>query len=133
MYTEDGTLFYNAKGVAAVRAFDGNHLRFIRCKGMRADSTLELTFATIIIVDVFMGGTTTRADGVFRNIIFGTFPDNRFYSFVVAFMEVFDEFLIVELFAFDNYWGFVYFEFLVLRRVGVVESPLLERYVFADK
>ena len=48
-------------------------------------------------------------------------------------MEVFDEFLVVELFAFDDYWRLVYFEFLVLRRVGVVESSLLERYVFADK
>ena len=80
-----------------------------------------------------MSGTTTRADSVFRNITFGTFPDNRFYSFVVAFIKVFGEFFVIELFAFNDYGRLVYFEFLILRRVGVIESPLFERYIFVDK
>lgn len=80
-----------------------------------------------------MGGTTTRTDCVFWNVTFGTFSDNRFYSFIVAFIKVFDEFFVIELFAFDDYRRLVYFEFLVLRRVGVIESPLLEWNIFADK
>ena len=80
-----------------------------------------------------MSGTTTRTDGICRDITFGVFTNDGFYQLVVAFVEVFDEFLVIELFSFDDYRRFIHFEFLVLRRVGVVESSLLERYVFADK
>ena len=131
---KNGTFFYNREDMTTMRAFDGNHLRLIRCKGMGADSTLELTFATIVIIDIFMSGATTRTDGICRNVTIGILANgNRLNQFIVAFVEVFDEFLIVELFALDDYWGLVYFKFLVLRRVGVIESPLFERYIFADK
>ena len=131
---KNGTFFYNREDMTTMRAFDGNHLRLIRCKGMGADSTLELTFATIVIIDLFMRGATTRTDGICRNVTIGILANgNRLNQFIVAFVEVFDEFLIVELFALDDFWGLVYFKFLVLRRVGVIESPLFERYIFADK
>ena len=74
---------------------------------MGADSTLELTFATIVIIDIFMSGTTTRTDGICRDITFGVFTNDGFYQLVVAFVDLFDEFLVIELFTIADYRRFI--------------------------
>ena len=122
--------------MTAVRAFEYN--RFVMLLAGNeyagADRTLELALATIVIVEIFVGGTTKRTDCFDRNITFRVLPDSDWFNeFTISFVEVLDKFFVIILFLFDYDWWLVYFEFLILRRVGVIESPLLEGYIFADK
>ena len=122
--------------MTTVRAFEDNRsvMLFTSNEDARADRTLELTFSTVVIVEVLMSGTTARTYCFDRNVTFGVFTDgDGFDEFTVSFVEVLDEFLVIVLFLFDDDWWLVYFEFLVLRRVGVIESPLFEWNIFADK
>lgn len=47
-----------------------------------------------------------------------------FNRFTLLFVEVLDKFLAIVLFLFNDDWWLVYFEFLILRGVGVIEGPL---------
>ena len=133
---EDGTFFNDNQSMATVRTFEDNGfvVVFAGNEDARADGTLELTFSPIVVIEVFMSGTTARAYCSDRNVSFGVLTESdRFNELTITFMEVLDEFFIIVLFLFDDDWWLVYFKFLILRRVGVIEGPLLERYIFADK
>ena len=70
---------------------------------------------------------------VFGNVTFLA-SDNRLQGFVVAELVVSQKIILVPvLLVADDFWEFIGFEFLVFRGVGIIESPLLERNVFADK
>ena len=105
MYAENGTFFGDSQGMATMRAFEDNRLvvLFTGNEGTGADRALELSFAAIIVVEVFMGGATTGTYVFDRNISFGVFADgDGFDKFAVAFMEIPDEFLVIILFLFDD-------------------------------
>ena len=136
MYAKDRAFFDYDQGVPTVRAFKDYRfvVLFAGNEDTRADGTLELTFAAIVVVEVFMSGTATRTDCFDGYVTFGVLTDGDWLNeFTISLVEVFNEFLVIVLFLFDDDWRLVYFEFLILRRVGVIESPLLERYIFADK
>ena len=82
---------------------------------------------------VGLWGVTCRALTAFWNITFFTAGD--WLDFLVIFvLKVGDKDLPVPLILAEaNTWKFVRFEFLVLRRVGIIKRPLLKWYVFADK
>ena len=70
---------------------------------------------------------------VFGNVTFLA-SDNRLQGFVVAELVVSQKIILVPvLLVADDFWECIGFEFLVLRGVGIIEGPLLERDVFADK
>jgi hypothetical protein len=75
---------------------------------------------------------TTWAGTFFRNVAFGA-PINRFNHFIVRESVVFQEPLIFNGFVADDFGKHIRFEFLVLGRMAVVKSPLLQRDIFSDK
>jgi len=122
--------------MTTVRAFEDNQsvIFFAGDEGTGADGALELSFAAVVIVEIFMSGATARAHCLYRDVTLGVLANrDGLNKFTITDMEVFNEFLIIELFRFDDDWWLVNFEFLVFRRVGIVKSPLLEWNIFADK
>ena len=101
-------------------------------ESLSADLALELTVTAIIVVDVLMRGTANRAYRIFRNGSAIT-ALNRF-EFLFVFPEVVFKEKPVVLFdeSFDDRKS-VHGEFLIFRRVGIIESPLFQRDISADK
>jgi len=104
----------------------------IRIKAFFTDFALKLAFGTIVFVEVTVGSTTARTDQILRYIAFGmTF--NWLYQVFVAILNIGNIKLIIEGNRGKNGRKLIYFEFLILRRMGIIKCPLLKRDVFADK
>jgi hypothetical protein len=91
-----------------------------------ADFAQNLTFLfTIVPHQIIHRSTTCRTGAVFWNIAFYTSKD-RLDSFVVTLLIVRNKiFPIPILFIRNDFWKLIYFEFLILWRVGIIKSPLL--------
>ena len=128
------SLFFSDEGVSAVRAdkADGGRDLFAGNESLAADFALVLPVAAVIIVDVMVRSAAERTDGIFRDRSAIT-PLDGFHRSAILPEIVFEEELPV-LFdeGFDNR-ELVDLEFLILRGVGIVKSPLLERDVSADE
>lgn len=105
---------------------------FAGAEGLTTDFTLVLTITTIIVVNVVMWSPTQRADGIFRN------------GFTITALNWFDRLAILPLIVFKkelpvlpdksfNDRKLINLKFLILWRMGVIESPLFERNISADK
>ena len=95
---------------------NGSVVQFTGMEGTGADSTLKLSITAIVIVKIFMGGTTAWTDCIGRDITFGIFTDSdRLNEFTVSCVEVVDKFFVIILFRLDNDWWLIYFKFLILR------------------
>ena len=129
-------VFLSYKGVAAVgaaqRVLPGEAV-FRRREGGVADLALNLSLAAIVAVEVRLWSVAGRAATVFGNITF--LPSrNRLDLLVVLVLKVRNEKLPVPvILAEADAWQDIRFEFLVLRGMGIIESPLFERDVSADK
>ena len=134
MYAEEFAVFLGNKGISTMRAgeSDGSCNNFTGAEGLPTDLALVLTITTIVVIDVMVRSTTQRADGILRNG-FTIATLNRFDKLAIFPLIVFQKELPV-LFnkGFDNR-KFVNLEFLVLGGMGIIESPLLQRYVSANK
>jgi hypothetical protein len=99
-----------------------------------ADFTQNLTFLFAIVPhQIIHRSITCRTGTVFRNIAFYTSKD-RLDGFVVTLFVVRNKiFPIPILFIRDDFWKLIYFEFLILWRMGIIKSPLPERNVSANK
>ena len=128
------SLFFSDEGVSAVRAdkADGGRDLFAGNESLAADFALVLPVAAVIVVDVMVGSATERTDDIIRDCSAIT-SLNGFNGFTILPEIVFEEELPV-LFdeGFDNR-ELVDLEFLILRGVGIVKSPLLERDVSANE
>ena len=127
-------LFFGDEGVPAVRAdkADGGRDLFTGNESLAADFALVLPVAAVIIVEVMVRSAAERTDGIFRDRPAITSLDG-FHGSAILPEIVFEEELPV-LFneGFDDR-EFVDPEFLILRGVGVVKSPLFERDISADE
>ena len=134
MEDEVPAFFLGGERVPAVRADKADRGRDLLAgnESLAADLALVLPVAAVIIVDVMVRSTTERTDGIFRNRPAITSLDG-FHGSAILPEIVFEEELPV-LFneGFDNR-EFVDFEFLVLRGMGIVKSPLFERDVSAEE
>ena len=101
-------------------------------EGLSADFALVLAIAAVVIIDKEMRGTAQGADDILRDGL-SVSPLDRFQRFAVAPEIVFKEELPVLFDKGSDTWEFIYFEFLIFGRVGVVKRPLLERDISADK
>ena len=99
-----------------------------------ADFTENLTFfLTIIPHEIVNWSITSRTGTMLWNVAFHA-TKNRFDCFVVALLIVVDElFPVPFLFKRDNFGKLINFKFLILRRMGIVKSPLLKRNISTDK
>jgi hypothetical protein len=124
--------------VTAMRALQNSRFGETVIFGWRkmclADFAQNLTFLFAIVPhQIIHGSITCRAGTVFRNIAFHTTKD-RLDGFVVTLLVVGNKiFPIPILFIRDDFWKLVYFEFMILWRMGIIKSPLPERNVSADK
>lgn len=136
MYAEMFPVLDRLKSMSAVRTLEVercSHFLAIH-KGLTTDLAFELSASTGIIVDVIVRGTAKRADGIFGN---GT-------NFAFLSFDWHDRFAIAEAVVFvpelpvlfdkglddrESVGG----EFLILRTMNFVMSPLLERDVSADE
>ena len=134
MEDEVFAFFLGGERVPAVRADKADRGRDLLAgnESLAADLALVLPVAAVIIVDVMVRSATERTDGIFRDRPAITSLDG-FHGSAILPEIVFEEELPV-LFneGFDNR-EFVDFEFLVLRGMGIVKSPLFERDISADE
>ena len=79
-----------------------------------------------------MRGAADRADLVFRNRAAVSAPDRLDLLAILVFV-VSDEETLVLLEERDDSWKFIYLEFLVLRRLGIIMEPLIDGYELTDK
>lgn len=129
-------LFFRNECLAAVGTAQGELLGeavFIRRKICIAYLALELSGLTVITVKIRLWSATGGAGTVFRDVAFLTSGDGFYLNMVPAF-KVRNQETPVPLMLDDLDFGkFVHFELLIFWRMGIIESPLLERYISADK
>ena len=106
---------------------------FIRRKVCIANLAFELSGLAVIAVKIRLRGTAGRAGAVLRDVTFFASGD-RFYLNIVPMFKVRNEEAPVP-FLLDNLdlWKFIDLELLILWRMGIIESPLLERDISADE
>ena len=100
----------------------------------QADLAQKLVFLlTIVPHEIVHRGITGRAGTVLRDITLYS-AEYRTYGFVIALMVIRDEILPVPVLLIGyDFREFINLEFLVLGRMGIIKSPLLERDVSTDK
>jgi hypothetical protein len=131
-------VFLMDEAVTAMRAFQNSSFGEAVILGWRkmrlADFAQDLTFLFAIVPhQIIHRGITCRAGTVFRNVAFYTAKD-RFDGFVVTFFVVRNKILPIPiLFVRDDFGKLIYFEFLILWRMGIIKSPLPERNISANK
>ena len=134
VYTEKLTVFLGNQGIGTMRASksEGSCNNFTGRECLTTDFTLVLPIATIVVVDEMVGSTTQRTNGIFGNG-FSVATLNRFNRLTILPLIVFEKKLPVLLDkGFDNR-KFINLKFLVLWRMGIIESPLFERNISANK
>ena len=99
-----------------------------------ADLAQKLAFLlTIVPHEIVHRGITGRAGTMFWNITIAM-PENRLNGFVIAMLVIRDEIFPVPVLLIGyDFREFINLELLVLRRMGIIKSPLLERDISADK
>ena len=99
-----------------------------------ADLAQKLAFLPAVVPhEIVNRGVTGRAGTMFWNITIAM-PENRLNGFVITLFVVRNEILPVPFLLIENdFWKLINLELLVLRRMGIIKSPLLERDVSTDK
>lgn len=93
----------------------------------------QLSGFAVIPVKIRLWSATGGTGAVFRDVAFLTSGD-RFYLEIVSVFKVRDQETPVPFLLDDLDFGkFVYFELLIFWRMGIIESPLFEWYISADK
>lgn len=131
-------VFLVNKTVIAMRAFEDSGFGKAVILGWRkmclADLAQNLTFFLAIVPhEIVHRGITGRTGTVFRNITLDP-AEYRTYGFVIALLVIRNEVLPVPALLIGYDFGkLINLEFLVLWRMGIIKSPLLEWDVSADK
>jgi hypothetical protein len=88
---------------------------------------------SVIPHQVLEGSVTRQTFAIFRDITF-TMSEDGFDGFIVPMLIVGNKILPIPfLFIGYDFGKFINFKLLVFGRMGIIESPLLERNIFADK
>ena len=128
-------VFFGNKGISTVRAaqLHGREAAFSRRKPGSTNFTEELSFGAVILVKKLFRGVTTWAGAVVRDIAFRAAADRADFLAIALFV-VWDEFFVSPVLAeVGDQREFINLELLVLRGMGIVESPLFERDISADE
>ena len=99
-----------------------------------ADLAQKLAFLFAIIPhEIVYRGVTGRAGTMLWNITIAM-PKNRLNGFVITLFVIGNKIFPVPLLLIGyNFWKFINSELLVLWRMGIIKSPLLERNISTDK
>ena len=123
-------------GTVWTAEFQQGAVFFFRRKTVLADFAQDLTFGTVIFIKIRFWCMTAWALTVIADITFRTPSDwlDGFVGILITPGKVLHEILIIPRFnRVKNEWKFINLEFLVLRGMGIIKSPLLERYISTDK
>ena len=105
----------------------------LRRKISMANLAFKLPGPAVIAVKKRLRGTTGRAGAVLWDVTFFT-ACNGFYLNIVSVFKVRDEETPVPFMLDDlDIWKLIHFKFLIFWGMGIIESPLLERDISADK
>lgn len=127
-------VFFGNKGISTVRAaqLHGREAAFRRKPG-RTDLAEELAFGAVILVKERFRGATVWAGVVVRDIAFRASADGTDFL-AIAFLVVRDKLFVSPVLAeVGDQREFINLELLVLRGMGIIESPLFERDISADE
>lgn len=127
-------VFFGNKGISTVRAaqLHGREAAFRRKPG-RTDLAEELAFGAVILVKERFRGVTAWAGAVVRDIAFRASDDGTDFL-AIAFLVVRDKLFVSPVLAeVGDQREFINLELLVLRGMGIIESPLFERDISADE
>lgn len=134
MDDEEFPVFLWNKAMAAVRALEFEWLSgmFAGNKGLRADFALILAIAAVIVIEIMMRGATDRTDSVNRNGLTIATIDR------LQWLSVFKQIILQQLTPVfflkrADDWQNIRLEFLILRRMNIIMSPLAKRDIFGDK
>ena len=98
-----------------------------------ADLAQILPFGTVVSVEILNRSSTAGAVKILRNFSISPTPDRFELAAVMAALVLQAEMLPVLVSGRDDLGKGVRLELFVLRRVRVIEGPLFQRYVSADK
>ena len=132
------TVFFRNKYPGAVRTMEFVSFRETiilgRCIQIETDFASNLAFLlTIIPREILDRSFAYRAAVIIRNVAFNP-AEYRSDIFVIASLIISDKVVPLPVLFIGNDAGkFIDFEFLVFGRMGIIESPLLKRDIFADK
>ena len=92
-----------------------------------------MPFGAIVLIEKWFGSIAPGAGTMIRDVTFRT-ATNRADLFAVTCFKVRDEVFVIPVLAkVGNQREFINLELLVLWRMGIIKSPLLERDISADK
>ena len=92
-----------------------------------------MTFGAIVLIEKGLGSIAPGAGTVIRDVTFRAAADRSDFLTITLF-KVRDEILIIPvLVEVGNQREFINLELLVLGRMRIIKSPLLERDISADK
>ena len=92
-----------------------------------------MSFGSIVLIEKWLRSIASGAGTVIRDVAFRPSAD-RAYFLAIPLFKVRDEVFVVPVLAeISNQGEFINLELLVLRRMGIIKSPLLERDISADK
>ena len=99
-----------------------------------ADLAQKLAFLPAVVPhEIVNRGVTGRAGTMFWNITLYS-AEYRTYGFVIALLVIRDEILPVPVLLIGyDFRKLINLELLVLRRMGIIKSPLFERNISTDK
>jgi len=130
------TVLLTCQSMGAVRTLEGKGFGetvLIRRKEGPADLTHQLAGLAVVTIQERLRCIAGRAGAILRDITHRAAAD-RLNRFSVLPRVVAVKILPVPvLLMIDNLWKMIHFELLVLRRMRIVESPLLERDISADE
>ena len=101
-----------------------------KCRG--TDFAQDLSLRAVILVEIGFWSIAARAGAVIINITCGPAAD-RFDFFAILPFKVRDVIVVVPFLVIDDLWKLINFELLILWRMRIIESPLLERDISTDK
>ena len=122
------------QGMVAVGTLQGERLSGISAgdEGLATDLASVLTAPAGVVIDVLVRSTADRTDRFFRDVP-SVAPAHRFHRLTILPLVVLEQEFPVLFFERDDKGWLVNRELLVLRGMGIVKRPLLERNVSADK
>ena len=91
-----------------------------------------MSFGAIVFIEIRLRRITTRTGTIVTDVTIRT-TINRFDFLAILPFEIRDVVIVVPFFIKDDFRKLINFEFLILRRMGIIEGPLLKRNISTDK
>ena len=97
------------------------------------DLAHKLAFGAVVTVEVIGGSVAAGTAGISRDAAFTASADGFQFTAVMRALVLAPEMLPVLLFKRDDPWQFICFELLILGGMGIIEGPLLQGNISANK